>query len=67
MQIHRISVVFFRANLEIEKVRKVTTAEVARLEAALKKSELKISGLERSLDQKVGDSLFYRWFNRVDG
>ena len=67
MQIHRISVVFFRANLEIEKVRKVTTAEVARLEAALKKSELKIGGLERSLDQKVGDSLFYCWFNRVDG
>lgn len=45
-----------QANLEIEKVRKVTTAEVARLEAALKKSELKISGLERSLDQKVKEN-----------
>ena len=42
-----------RASQEMEKVRKTTTAEVARLEAALKKSELKIHGLERSLDQKV--------------
>ena len=41
----------------MEKVRKTTTAEVARLEAALKKSELKIHGLERSLDQKVQRNL----------
>ena len=42
-----------RANQEIDKVRRTTTAEVARLEAALKKSELKIHGLERGLEQKV--------------
>ena len=45
--------VISRANQEIDKVRRTTTAEVARLEAALKKSELKIHGLERGLEQKV--------------
>jgi len=37
----------------MEKLRRSTTSEVARLEAAHKKSELKIQGLERSLEQKV--------------
>lgn len=37
----------------MDRLRKTTTAEVARLEAAHKKSELKIQGLERSLEQKV--------------
>ena len=39
--------------MEMDKLRKSTTAEVARLEAALKKSDLKIHGLERNLEQKV--------------
>ena len=42
-----------RASQEMEKVRKTATSEVARLEAALKKAELKIHGLDRSLEQKV--------------
>ena len=37
----------------MEKLRRATTAELARLEAALKKAELKTQGLERSLEQKV--------------
>lgn len=40
----------------MDKLRKSTTAEVARLEAALKKAELKIQGVERSLEQKVGST-----------
>ena len=54
-----------RASQEMEKVRKTTTAEVARLEAALKKSELKIHGLERSLEQKVHHNIsMYKSFSR---
>ena len=39
----------------------MTTAEVARLEAALKKSELKIQGLERGLEQKVKSLSVLLW------
>ncbi|XP_053407888.1 transforming acidic coiled-coil-containing protein 2-like isoform X2 [Mercenaria mercenaria] len=44
------------ASEEMEKVRKTTTSELARLEAALKKAELKTQGLERSLEQKVQEN-----------
>ncbi|KAL4231194.1 Transforming acidic coiled-coil-containing protein 2 [Mactra antiquata] len=44
------------ASDEMDKLRKSTTAEVARLEAALKKAELKIQGVERSLEQKVQEN-----------
>ncbi|XP_060596656.1 transforming acidic coiled-coil-containing protein 2-like isoform X3 [Ruditapes philippinarum] len=44
------------ASDEMEKLRRSTTAELARLEAALKKAELKTQGLERSLEQKVQEN-----------
>ncbi|KAL3864662.1 hypothetical protein ACJMK2_006326 [Sinanodonta woodiana] len=44
------------ANQEMDKLRKSTTSEVARLEAALRKTDLKVQGLERSLEQKVKEN-----------
>ncbi len=43
----------FRANEEIDKARTSSTAEIARLQAALKKAELRASSLESTLEQKV--------------
>ncbi|XP_069140133.1 transforming acidic coiled-coil-containing protein 3-like isoform X2 [Argopecten irradians] len=44
------------ANQEIEKVKKTTTADVARLEAAMRKSDLRVQGLEKTLEQKVQEN-----------
>ncbi|KAK3592475.1 hypothetical protein CHS0354_008284 [Potamilus streckersoni] len=44
------------ANQEMDKLRKSTTSDVARLEAALRKTDLKVQGLERSLEQKVKEN-----------
>ncbi|XP_012938234.1 transforming acidic coiled-coil-containing protein 1 [Aplysia californica] len=41
-----------RANEDIEKIKKTTKQDIIRLEAALKKAELRISGLEDSLQNK---------------
>ncbi len=43
----------FRANDEIEKIKSSTAGEIAKLQAALKKSELKITSLEQTVEQKV--------------
>ena len=43
----------FRANEDIEKIKKSSKSDVVRLEAAVKKAELRIHGLEDSLDRKV--------------
>ncbi len=48
-----LSFFYFRANEEIDKARTSSTAEIARLQAALKKSELRASSLESTLEQKV--------------
>ncbi|XP_052252100.1 transforming acidic coiled-coil-containing protein 3-like isoform X12 [Dreissena polymorpha] len=45
-----------RASDEMEKLRKSTSTEVARLEAATKKADLKIQGLQRSLEQKIQEN-----------
>ncbi|XP_021348617.1 transforming acidic coiled-coil-containing protein 1-like isoform X2 [Mizuhopecten yessoensis] len=45
-----------RANQEIEKVRKTTIADVARLEAAMRKSDLRVQGLEKTLEQKIQEN-----------
>jgi hypothetical protein len=42
-----------RANNEIEKLRKNTTAELQTLKAELRKSEIKISSLDLNVQQKV--------------
>lgn len=39
--------------MEIEKVRKTTSAEVARLEAAARKAELQVQSLHKTVEQKV--------------
>ncbi|XP_067658075.1 transforming acidic coiled-coil-containing protein 3-like [Haliotis asinina] len=44
------------ANMEIEKERKGHMSEMARLQAGLKKAELQISSLEKSLEQKVKEN-----------
>ncbi|XP_071090115.1 transforming acidic coiled-coil-containing protein 3-like isoform X2 [Haliotis cracherodii] len=44
------------ANVEIEKERKGHMSEMARLQAGLKKAELQISSLEKSLEQKVKEN-----------
>ncbi|XP_033756788.1 transforming acidic coiled-coil-containing protein 2-like isoform X2 [Pecten maximus] len=44
------------ANQEIEKVKRTTTADVARLEAAMRKSDLRVQGLEKTLEQKVQEN-----------
>ncbi|BFY96970.1 hypothetical protein BsWGS_00010 [Bradybaena similaris] len=41
-----------KANEDIEKIKKSTKSDIVRLEAALKKAELRISGLEESLQRK---------------
>ncbi|CAG5126528.1 unnamed protein product, partial [Candidula unifasciata] len=41
-----------KANEDIEKIKKSTRSDMVRLEAALKKAELRISGLEESLQRK---------------
>ena len=43
----------YRANSEMEKTRKSATSDIARLEAAVKKSDLQVQSLQKSLDQKV--------------
>lgn len=42
-----------QANTEIEKVRRSTSAEIAKLEAALKKSDIQVQSLERTIEQKT--------------
>ena len=37
----------------MEKTRKSATSDIARLEAAVKKSDLQVQSLQKSLDQKV--------------
>ena len=45
-----------KANREIEAVSRSHEAEVARLTAMLKKTEMKVSSLERSVEQKVKEN-----------
>uniref|UniRef100_A0A0L8GL16 Transforming acidic coiled-coil-containing protein C-terminal domain-containing protein n=1 Tax=Octopus bimaculoides TaxID=37653 RepID=A0A0L8GL16_OCTBM len=42
-----------KANSEIDKVRRSTSAEIAKLEAALKKSEVQVQSMERTIEQKA--------------
>jgi hypothetical protein len=44
---------FFRASVEMDKLRRTTTQDMARLEAAMRKSDLQVASLHKSLDQKV--------------
>ena len=42
-----------RANDEIDKVRKAQDSEVARLQAALKRAEVKVKSMEQTIEQRV--------------
>ncbi|XP_061184273.1 transforming acidic coiled-coil-containing protein 2-like isoform X2 [Saccostrea echinata] len=44
------------ANSEMERTRKTAASDIARLEAAVKKAELQVQSLQRSLDQKVKEN-----------
>lgn len=44
------------ANNEMERTRKAAASDIARLEAAVKKAELQVQSLQRSLDQKVKEN-----------
>ena len=46
-----------RANDEIEKVRKAQDSEIARLQAALKRAEVKVNSMEQTIEQRVSESL----------
>lgn len=52
---HVVLLVVHRANDEIEKVRKTQEAEIARLQAALKRAQMKTTSLEQSIEQRVSD------------
>ena len=43
----------FRANSKISELQRSKAAEIAKLTALLRKSEMRIASLERSVDQKV--------------
>ncbi|XP_070540640.1 transforming acidic coiled-coil-containing protein 3-like isoform X26 [Ptychodera flava] len=44
------------ANLEIEKVRKANAAEIAGLQAGLKREQMKVQSLEKTVDQKTKEN-----------
>ena len=43
----------FRANDEIDKLRVSSKGEIAKLEASLKKAEIRVASLEQTVEQKV--------------
>ena len=43
----------YRANEEIDKLRISSNGELAKLEASLKKADIRITGLEQTVEQKV--------------
>lgn len=47
---------FCRATEEMEKTRKSASSDIARLEAAVKKSDLQVQSLQKSLDQKIKEN-----------
>ena len=56
-----------RANSKISELQRSKAAEIAKLTALLRKSEMRIASLERSVDQKVEIKIvsngFYFFFN----
>ena len=44
------------ASVEMDKLRRTTTQDMARLEAAMRKSDLQVASLHKSLDQKVKEN-----------
>lgn len=50
---------FLSANAEIESAKKSGDAEVTVLRAQLKKAEMKISSMEKDIEQKVCDFDYY--------
>lgn len=50
---------FCRATDEMEKTRKSASSDIARLEAAVKKSDLQVQSLQKSLDQKVNRNVVH--------
>ena len=56
----------FRANSKISDLQRSKAAEIAKLTALLRKSEMRISSLERSVEQKVTiELLFYVQFKTL--
>ena len=45
----------FRANSRIAEIKRSKSAEIAKLTALLKKAEMRVASLERSVEQKVED------------
>ena len=50
----------FSANEEIAEVRSKNKAEISALQAQLRREQLKVQSLEKSLDQKVSKDKLYR-------
>ena len=46
----------FRANQRLESVRKSRESELAKLQAMLRKAEMKVTSLERVVDQKTKEN-----------
>ena len=53
MDLFKIVKFIFRANIEIDKLRKSTGIELQTLRAELKRAEIKIGSLELNVQQKV--------------
>lgn len=47
---------FSRANQRLEQVRKTREAEVAKLQAQLRKADMRVTSLQRTLDQKAREN-----------
>ena len=49
----------FRANSKISELQRSKAAEIAKLTALLRKSDMRIASLERSVEQKVRIEIFF--------
>ena len=58
MKYSRSNIFYCRANSKISELERSKSAEIAKLTALLRKSEMKIASLERSVEQKVRHFLF---------
>ena len=58
MKFSSSDIFYCRANSKISELERSKSAEIAKLTALLRKSEMKIASLERSVEQKVKHSFF---------
>ena len=58
MKFSSSNIFYCRANSKISELERSKSAEIAKLTALLRKSEMKIASLERSVEQKVRHFFF---------